>query len=179
MIPGSEILPTPSQISTMKESSFTIKRVIVILLSLSFVIYSDQYTKSIAVKYLSALPSIYCFSDTFILTYIENSNGFLGIAGAFPWYLKFFLLNICVPLVLLYALYYLFFKNHLTLPHLVTLSIITAGGISNLLDRIIHTGGVIDFMQLHIGPFKSGIFNLADVYILGGSFLLGFILLRK
>jgi len=170
---------SPARVSTTRESPSATERALLILLLLSFVIYSDQYTKSIAVNYLSALPAISCCSDTFILTYIENSNGFLGITSTYPWYLKFFLLNICVPLVLLYCLCYLFLKNRLSLPHLSTLSIITAGGISNLLDRLIHNGSVIDFMQLHIGPFTSGIFNLADVYILGGSFLLGFILLKK
>jgi signal peptidase II len=169
----------PPQISSTRDFPSAIERAFIILLFLSFVIYSDQYTKSIAVKYLSTFPAISCCSDTFTLTYIENSNGFLGITSTYPWYLKFFLLNICIPLVLLYCLYYLFFKKHLSLLHLPILTIITAGGLSNLLDRLIHNGKVIDFMQLHIGPFASGIFNLADIYILGGSFLLGFILLKK
>lgn len=49
----------------------------------------------------------------------------------------------------------------------VALSLILAGGISNLLDRIIH-GGVIDFIK-----FKGfAIFNIADCYIVLGWILM-------
>ncbi len=101
------------------------------------------------------------------------------MVNEYPWYLQFFLLNICVPLILLYCLYYLLFKKNLPALHITTLSIITGGGVSNLLDRMINSGAVIDFIQIRIGVFKTGIFNLADIYIIGGSFFLGFLLIKK
>lgn len=101
------------------------------------------------------------------------------MVSEYPWYLQFFLLNICVPLILLYCLYYLLFEKNLPALHITTLSIITGGGISNLLDRIINNGAVIDFIQIRISVFKTGIFNLADIYIIGGSFLLGFLLIKN
>ncbi|MBW1636295.1 MAG: signal peptidase II [Deltaproteobacteria bacterium] len=162
----------------MRQPSISINRTLVTLLSIVFVLYSDQYTKAIANKYLAGLSSVSLLSDTLILTYVENSNGFLGMVSPFPWYLKFFFLNIFIPLLLLCCLYHLFYNSRLPPSHLVAFSFITAGGISNLLDRIIHNGVVIDFMQLHIGPFKTGICNLADLYIIGGSFLLGFLFLK-
>jgi signal peptidase II len=42
-----------------------------------------------------------------------------------------------------------------------------AGGISNLVDRIA-LGRVIDFLNVGIGPFRTGIFNVADVAIMAG-----------
>ena len=43
-----------------------------------------------------------------------------------------------------------------------------AGGMSNLIDRIGRDGLVTDFIFIRIGPFHSGIFNLADVIIMIG-----------
>jgi signal peptidase II len=51
---------------------------------------------------------------------------------------------------------------------------VIGGGISNLLDRLIQDGGVTDFLSVGFGEFRTGIFNLADVYILLGSFILGY-----
>ena len=43
-----------------------------------------------------------------------------------------------------------------------------AGGASNLADRIIY-GMVIDFMNVGIGPLRTGIFNVADMAIMLGA----------
>lgn len=49
-----------------------------------------------------------------------------------------------------------------------------SGGLGNLLDRIMNDGRVIDFMNLGIGPLRTGIFNVADVCITIGVVLLIF-----
>jgi signal peptidase II len=160
-------------------ATINFRRLFIVLFTLFFIIYSDQYTKSIAQKYLSGLSPVSFYSETVIFSYVENSGGFLGMVSKYPWYFQFFLLNICVPVILLYCLYYLLFKKNLPALPITTLSIITGGGISNLIDRIINNGAVIDFIQIRIGLFKTGIFNLADIYIIGGSFLLGFLFLKS
>ena len=53
------------------------------------------------------------------------------------------------------------------------LLLFVAGGISNLVDRIA-MGSVIDFLNVGIGPIRTGIFNVADVAILAGIALLLF-----
>lgn len=45
------------------------------------------------------------------------------------------------------------------------------GGIGNLIDRIIH-GSVIDFFQIRLGFFQTGIFNIADIAVTNGVFIL-------
>lgn len=51
----------------------------------------------------------------------------------------------------------------------VAWSLVLAGGLGNLLDRLIYDGRVIDFMNLGIGSLRTGIFNVADVCITIGS----------
>lgn len=47
-----------------------------------------------------------------------------------------------------------------------------AGGLGNLIDRLAHDGLVIDFINLGVGPLRTGIFNVADVAITGGGLAL-------
>lgn len=51
-------------------------------------------------------------------------------------------------------------------------SLVLSGGIGNLLDRVLHDGRVIDFMNVGIGSLRTGIFNMADVCITIGVSLL-------
>jgi signal peptidase II len=53
------------------------------------------------------------------------------------------------------------------------LTLLAAGGASNWADRVVH-GRVIDFMNVGIGPLRTGIFNVADVAIMLGVALLLF-----
>ena len=54
--------------------------------------------------------------------------------------------------------------------------LIAAGGMGNLVDRVLRDGRVIDFMNLGLGPVRTGIFNVADVQIMVG---LGLLLLGR
>lgn len=52
------------------------------------------------------------------------------------------------------------------------LALAAGGGISNLADRVRY-GAVVDFLNVGIGPVRTGIFNVADMAILLGlAFLL-------
>jgi signal peptidase II len=53
-------------------------------------------------------------------------------------------------------------------PALFGVALFVAGGASNLLDRITY-GKVIDFMNVGLGPLRTGIFNVADMAIMLGA----------
>ena len=52
-------------------------------------------------------------------------------------------------------------------PSLVGLALLFAGGASNLVDRALRDS-VVDFMNVGLGPLRTGVFNVADVAILAG-----------
>jgi len=63
-------------------------------------------------------------------------------------------------------------KQHLA--PLIALSLVFSGGISNAYDRVMNNGAVIDFLNIDIGAVRTGIFNVADIAIMLGAFLLLF-----
>ena len=76
--------------------------------------------------------------------------------------------------MVLLELIYLLFVPHATLLNTIALSFICAGGFSNLFDRIAYNGYVVDFFNIGINGLRTGIFNVADVAIMAGAFLLLF-----
>lgn len=61
----------------------------------------------------------------------------------------------------------------------VAWSLVLSGGLGNLVDRIINDGRMIDFMNIGIGSLRTGIFNVADVYITVGVVVLVFQSLQR
>jgi len=59
------------------------------------------------------------------------------------------------------------------------LSLIVAGGLGNLMDRLLHHGAVIDFMNIDLGGLRTGVFNIADVAIVVGAGMLIFLGFQK
>jgi signal peptidase II len=60
----------------------------------------------------------------------------------------------------------------------IALLLIASGGLGNLLDRLLNQGAAIDFLNLGVGPVRTGIFNVADVLIVGGAGLFMLVSLR-
>jgi len=47
-------------------------------------------------------------------------------------------------------------------------TLFVAGGASNWIDRVAR-GSVVDFLNVGVGPVRTGIFNVADVAIMLGA----------
>jgi signal peptidase II len=50
--------------------------------------------------------------------------------------------------------------------------LIFSGGVGNIADRIIYDRHVTDFMNLGINEWRTGIFNVADLYVTSGVIML-------
>ena len=74
--------------------------------------------------------------------------------------------------MLLALLAYALFVRAGRAPFIFALALVLAGGASNLIDRFVNDGYVVDFINLGAGPIRTGIFNIADVAITVGALLL-------
>jgi signal peptidase II len=61
----------------------------------------------------------------------------------------------------------------------VALALITGGALGNLYDRLRNAAGVVDFIDIGVGPTRWWTFNLADAGITVGAILLALSLWRE
>ncbi len=137
----------------------------------------DQVTKSLARQSLPQSGTISFLYDMVRLEYVENPGAFLGL-GAHATKDMRSLVFIALAGLLTAGIVYLFKARELTKPKTIATSLLLAGGIGNLIDRIVNDGRVVDFLNIGIGPLRSGIFNVADMAITAG-FIWILVLLRK
>jgi signal peptidase II len=132
----------------------------------------DQGTKVLAQQYLMGEPPIIYWGDLFRFEYAENSGAFLSLGAGLPDSVRFLLLTVVVGVILLGACYMLLTDPKISKLSIWALSLMVSGGASNLLDRMFRAEGrVVDFMNMGVGPLRTGIFNIADVAIMAGLFL--------
>jgi signal peptidase II len=132
----------------------------------------DQWTKYFAQVYLrNQMPKVY-FNNLFRLEYAENPGAFLGMGNSLADPIRFWIFVIFV-FFLMIALAVYVHRKLLTKQEIWAYSLIFSGGVGNLIDRTFHENGhVVDFMNAGIGNLRTGIFNIADMAIMGGLFLL-------
>lgn len=58
----------------------------------------------------------------------------------------------------------------------LAISLVTAGAIGNLIDRVISAPGVVDFIDVGIGSARWPTFNVADMAVSVGAILLAWVL---
>lgn len=148
-----------------------ILRTLIILMILSLNIGCDQVSKNIVREKIGYNEYIGFLNNHLTLTKVENTGAFLSFGQSLPKPVNLILLIIFPMVVLGFALYYLFTKSNLTNIMMFAICFIVGGGAGNLFDRIFH-GSVTDFLHIDFIIFQTGIFNLADVSIMVGMFIM-------
>lgn len=139
----------------------------------------DQLTKKMAKAELFSAAPISMLNDTIRLEYAENPGAFLSIGEHLPSPILPLISSLLIGAVL-FLLVRLSLQNRDVNPMtLIGLSLLAGGGLGNLTDRILHNGVVVDFLSVGIGRIRSGIFNLADIAILVGIFVLLLVIGKK
>lgn len=141
------------------------------LVTLFFCVGCDQKMKSIARENLCGGEVKSLLHDTRRLDYAENSGGFLGLGDSLPATWRAAILSFGCSIGLAAVALYTLFVVDLKRIQVFALSLVGAGGIGNLIDRWT-LGYSTDFLNLGIGPIRTGIFNVADVAIMSGCFLI-------
>ncbi len=130
----------------------------------------DQLTKVIIDSNMELHESfpVIAIGDTHILniTYEQNTGAAFSILSG----KQYFLIAI-TAVIMLVMLYMLLAKKIKKTSYVWCVSLILAGGIGNLIDRILR-GFVVDFIDVKIINFA--VFNVADICAVVGSFALVF-----
>lgn len=137
----------------------------------------DRVTKHFAAATLAGGPTRSFMADTVRLEYIENTGAFLGLGGSWPIEVRTGLFTVGNAL-LLCAMVVTAIRRRWSGLALVGLALFVAGGASNLADRVVR-GSVDDFMNVGVGPLRTGIFNVADTAIMLVVAMLGFVGFRS
>ena len=155
------------------------KRLILIFIVLISCVGCDQATKSIAISHLPAMETFSYLGDTLRLQLSYNRGAFLSMGNSLPGFIRHSIFTVGTCLILFGALLFTLLSKSSTFPFILAFSLFIGGGVGNLIDRILHDGTVVDFLNVGIGALRTGIFNIADVAIMGGAVLLLFATLRK
>jgi signal peptidase II len=136
---------------------------------------TDLVTKHVATDKLAAGDRIELVSGYLDLRYTENESSAFSMFSSIDPAVRLPLLIAGPLLTSLVVIVLLVLRRRRALLELLPFTLILAGGLGNLIDRV-RLGHVVDFIHFHVkGAFSWPIFNVADVLIAIG---IGLLLLR-
>lgn len=126
----------------------------------------DQLIKLIITSNMNLTEEIVLIPNFFSLYYLKNTGAAFSILG-----------NKTLFLILISIVCLLVFKNYIkklnkvTTLTIISLGIVIGGIIGNLFDRVLYKA-VIDYLSFNFFGYSFPVFNLADIGITVGAFLL-------
>lgn len=149
-----------------------VSKLALIVLILVMCVACDQVTKGAAKANLPAYPPL-VYLDGFVqMQYTENPGAMMGLGAQLPVYVRTLILVGLNGLFLVGIMWFIWRTPDLPWWVVVGGALIVAGGLGNLLDRLLYGGVVVDFVHIGFGRLRTGVFNLADVAIMAGAGLL-------
>jgi signal peptidase II len=146
---------------------------------IALLVILDQLAKWVIVRYVGLYRSLKIIPGFFTITHIHNKGAIFGAFSQTDKPLVFVLLTAASLIALALVVYYFIKTPASEWGMKLALSLILAGALGNLLDRIFR-GYVIDFLDFYIKNRHWPYFNVADSCITIGAFLLlFFFLIRK
>lgn len=140
------------------------------------VVAVDYTTKRMIQENFHLYQQVEVIGEYLRLTYIYNPGAAFGIhLGAYSR--SIFLVLSLVALVALAAMYWLTPAQDRV--RLTAISLICAGAVGNLVDRIRSHRGVVDFLDVGVGELRWPVFNVADIAVTTGAVFLALSLWRE
>jgi signal peptidase II len=149
-------------------------RVLIIVSLVTIVL--DQATKLYIARTLPLHTMITVIENFFTITYLRNKGAAFGMLATSPWRLPFFIFVTAIAVVVILVVIAKLRDNQKLAA--ISLSLILAGALGNLIDRISY-GEVIDFIYVHWYEHYWPAFNVADSAICVGVFLLTLDMIRE
>ena len=126
----------------------------------------DQLLKSLVISKIVYSETISLINNFLYLTYVKNTGGAWSILSNNTFFL------IIIGLITIGVfIYYVIKNNKFTYFETMSFGLLLGGIFGNFLDRIVYKG-VIDYIGLIFGNYYFPVFNLADICIVVGAFML-------
>lgn len=125
----------------------------------------DQISKVIISSYIGLNSSVRIIKNFFYLTYTNNTGASFGILKNS----RILLIVLSIIALVILLRYISTFKE--TKYNILGLGFLMGGIIGNLLDRVLF-GYVRDFLNFYIIGYDFPVFNIADIFIVLGVFIL-------
>ena len=138
--------------------------VFISLLSIAALTAADQIIKYFILLYLKPVGSVGAINGFLEWNYVENTGAAFGSFSG-----NTALLSIITAVIIIAGIAAIILKKINNKFLLVTATVIIAGGLGNLIDRIFR-GYVVDFIKVLFIDFP--VFNFADILVTCGSFML-------
>lgn len=138
----------------------------------AIIVILDQVVKWIVISTMNIGESIKIIGDFFYLTYVKNTGAAFSILeGRQP-------LFIIMSFIIMGIVYCFFiYKKKLNKLEIISYGLILGGIVGNLIDRIRYNA-VIDYLDFIIFKYDFPIFNIADIGVVLGAFLLIYLIIR-
>lgn len=129
----------------------------------------DFITKLWIVNTYPLHESVPVVGDFFRITYTHNFGAAFGISVGEHSRVFFLVLAVLALAVLAY----LYLETPATdRLRLTAVALVCGGAVGNIVDRLRYERGVVDFLDLGIGPHRWYVFNVADMAVSAGAILL-------
>lgn len=139
---------------------------------------TDQFTKTLIDRSITLQSSRSVIPGFFNLTHVRNRGAIFGFFSHSDSRILYVFLTLVSVAALGMVIYYFFKTPRSEKLMKISLSLILAGALGNLIDRLFR-GHVIDFLDFYVKNWHWPSFNVADSCITAGAFLLIFILIFK
>jgi signal peptidase II len=147
------------------------KNIIIFILGATAIIILDQITKAAIVAKFIKHESYAVIDGFFNLVYVMNPGAAFGfLANMSETFRYIFFIGITL-VVILCIIYYIVKSKQQNRLMVISLALIFAGAVGNLIDRV-RFGAVVDFLDVYIGTAHWPAFNVADSAISIGAMLM-------
>lgn len=150
------------------------KKNIFYLLFIFMFLLLDQISKTLVALHLNLYESKSVIPGFFNLTHVQNKGAIFGFFSHLDSFWIYAILTVASLAAFVLVAYY-FIKTPSSDTFLkLSLSLILAGALGNLIDRIFR-GSVIDFLDFYVKDWHWPVYNIADSCVSIGAVLLIYI----
>ena len=142
------------------------------------VVVLDFITKRLALQFLPERVPQPILDDWFRLTLVFNRGAAFGLHLGHDAFTRIvFIVLTGLALVILWRL--LRDARVDDTPRIIAVSLVCAGAVGNLIDRLRWSRGVVDFVDIGVAGARWPTFNVADMAVTTGAITLAFVLWRE